>query len=414
MSDEARDELGLPTPADVDRAAALLRGRIVETPCLYARTLSELTGAQVHLKFENFQFTASFKERGALNKLCSLSPAARAAGVVAASAGNHAQAVAWHAKQLGIPATIVMPRHTPDVKVEHTRAFGAEVVLEGESVEAAVAHAEQLSRQRGFTLVHPYDDALVIAGQGTIALEMLDAVPELECLVVPVGGGGLVSGIALAAKARRSTLRVIGVEPARVPSMACALRGEPVPPAPPTVADGLAVRQVGRLTRELVRRHVDELVCVEESEIEAALLLLLEVEKTVVEGAGAVPLAALFAHRERFEGRSVGLVLSGGNIDPLRLSGIIERGLVRSARMTSLRLRVRDVTQALAEILSILEGVSARVVAIRHERAFTGASLDAVDVDCVLETRGPAHVREIVEALNEAGYRPVDLQVGAR
>jgi threonine dehydratase len=414
VSEDSRDALPLPTAADVERAAQLLRGRLVETPCLHARTLSELTGAQVYLKFENLQFTASFKERGALNKLSSLSPAARAAGVVAASAGNHAQAVAWHAKQLGIPATIVMPRQTPDVKVEHTRAFGAEVVLAGDSFEAALAHAEQLSRQRGLTLVHPYDDPLVIAGQGTVALEMLDAVPQLECLVAPVGGGGLVAGMALAARARNPALRVVGVEPARIPSMACALRGEPVPPAPPTVADGLAVRQVGRLTQELVRRHVDELLCVEESEIETALLLLLEVEKTVVEGAGAVALAALLAHRERFAGRHVGLVLSGGNIDPLRLSGIIERGLVRSARLTSLRVRVRDVTQALAEILAILAGVDARVVAIRHERAFTGASLDAVDVDCVLETRGPAHVRQIVEALNEAGYRPVDLQIGAR
>lgn len=403
--------LALPDAADVLRAAALLRGQIVPTPCLAARTLSEIAGASLYIKFENLQFTASFKERGALNKLCALSPAARAAGVVAASGGNHAQAVAYHARRLGIPATIVMPRHTPDVKVEHTRAYGAEVLLEGDSLEVAVTRAEEIARERGLALIHPYDDPLVIAGQGTIALEMLDAVPALECLVVPVGGGGLVAGMALAAKARKPGLRVFGVQPARLPSMRCALRGEPVPQGPPSVADGLAVRQAGRLSAELVRRHVDELLQVEEDEIEQALLLLLEVEKTVAEGAGAVPLAAVLAHRERFAGRQVGLVLSGGNLDPLRLAGMIERGLVRSARLTALRVRVRDVTTALAEVVGILARTGAHVVALRHERAFTGATLDAVDVDFVLETRGVVHVREIAEALNEGGYRPIDLQV---
>jgi threonine dehydratase len=391
-----------------------LRGHVVATPCLHARTLSDTAGASLYLKFENLQFTASFKERGARNKLESLSPAERRAGVVAASAGNHAQAVAFHARQLGIPAAIVMPRQTPDVKVEHTRAFGAEVVLDGDSVEEALAHAERIARERGRVFVHPYDDPLVIAGQGTVALEMLDAVPALEVLVVPVGGGGLVSGMALAAKARRSDLRVIGVEPTRVPSMRCALLGEPVPPAEPTVADGLAVRQPGRLTRELVRRYVDDVLLVEEDQIEEALLLLLEVEKTVVEGAGAAALAAVLAHRERFSGRQVGLVLSGGNVDPLRLSGMIERGLVRSGRLTSLRVRVRDVSAALAEIVVILARTGARVVAVHHERAFTGATLDAVDIDFVLETRGPAHVREIAMQLNEGGFRPVDLQAGGR
>jgi threonine dehydratase len=385
-------------------AAAQLGDAVVRTPCLHSQTLSEISGARVWLKFENLQFTASFKDRGARVKLLSLPDQARARGVVAMSAGNHAQAVARHAQLLGIPATIVMPRFTPNVKVEHTRAFGARVVLHGETLEEAAERAHELEREGGLTFVHPYDDEDVIRGQGTIALEMLEAQPDLEVLLLPVGGGGLIAGNAVAAHGLRPDLEVIGVETSRFPSMAQALRGEPIECGRTTIADGIAVKEPGSLTLPLVREHVREILLVEEREIEDAVLLLLEVEKTVVEGAGAVGLAALLARPERFAGRRVGLVISGGNVDLLTLSSIIQRGLVHSARLVRLRVEVEDRPGALADVCRCIADADGNVVAVHHQRAFTSSPLKAAEVEFVLQTRGPQHIQEILDRLSCEGY----------
>ncbi len=313
---------------DVRRAQTALRGQIVDTPCLHSRTLSDIADCEVFLKFENLQFTAAFKERGAFVKLSALDAAERARGVIAASAGNHAQGVAYHAQRLGIPATIVMPVHAPAVKIERTRAFGAEVILEGQNFDEAKQAATRIAADRGLVFVHAYDDAAVIAGQGTIGLEMLAAQPALDALVVPIGGGGLIGGIALAAKSLRPDLRVIGVQTERFPSMHAAVHGDAAPAfGTSTIADGIAVKSPGRLTEALVRQYVDDIVLVDEGDLEQAIVLLLEIEKTVVEGAGAAGLAALLKHRGLFTGRRVGLVLCGGNIDPLVLAEIIERGV---------------------------------------------------------------------------------------
>ncbi len=323
--------------ADIRDAAERLRGQIERTPFLRSRTLSEITGAELWLKFENLQYTASFKERGALNRLAQLSPDERAAGVVAMSAGNHAQGVAYHAGRLGMRAVIVMPEPTPFVKIESTRKLGAEVVLRGETVEDAAAHARALVEERGLTFIHPFDDPEIIAGQGTVALEMLEDVPDLDVVVVPIGGGGLVSGVATATKALRPDLEVIGVEAALFPSVVRRLRGEPAGPGGPTIAEGIAVKHPGALTMAIIERLVDDVVLVDEPEIEAAVLQLLEIEKTVVEGAGAVGLAAMRSDPERFRGRRVALVLSGGNIDSRLLSAVILRGLVRTERLVRLQ-----------------------------------------------------------------------------
>jgi threonine dehydratase len=389
---------------DIRDAAVAIAGAVVPTPCLSSRTLSEITGAQVFLKFENHQFTASFKERGALTKLLSLSPDQRARGVIAASAGNHAQGVAYHARRLGIPAVIVMPRHTPAVKVEQTRAFGAEVVLAGELFDDAKAHAVELASHRGLTMVHPYDDERVIAGQGTIALEMLQDWPDLDVLVVPIGGGGLISGIALAAKALKPGIEVVGVETQRFPSMYCALKGTAPQFGTTTIADGIAVKQPGALTLPLVRALVSEVLLVDEGDIEQAIVLLLEIEKTVVEGAGAAGLACLLRYRERFAGRQVGLVLCGGNIDPLMLSDIIERGMVRSGRLTRLQVVLRDLPGSLAQVTACLAQANANIEEVHHQRAFTHQPVRSAEVDFVLETRGHEHVAQIIAALAEAGF----------
>jgi threonine dehydratase len=388
----------------VRMAAAAIDGAVNQTPCLLSRTLSEITGAQLYLKFENHQFTASFKERGALNKLLSLTPEQRARGVIAASAGNHAQGVAYHARRLGIPAVIVMPRHTPAVKVEHTRAFGAEVVLYGEVFDDAKARAYELAKQRGFTMVHPYDDEQVIAGQGTIALEMLAAQPELQVLVVPIGGGGMISGMATAAKALRPDLEVIGVQTERFPSMYCALRALEPRFGGTSIADGIAVKAPGRLTLPIVRDLVDDVLLVDEGDIEQAIVLLLEVEKTVVEGAGAAGLACLLRYRDRFVGKRVGLVLCGGNIDPLMLSDIIERGMVRSGRLTRLQVELRDLPGSLAQVTACLAEANANIEEVHHQRAFTHLPLRTAEVDFVLETRSHEHVQQIIEALARAGF----------
>ncbi|HVY06950.1 MAG TPA: threonine ammonia-lyase [Burkholderiales bacterium] len=386
-------------------AAAAISGAVLDTACLHSRTLSEITGAQVYLKFENHQFTASFKERGALSKLLSLDAAQRAAGVIAVSAGNHAQGVAYHARRLGIPSVIVMPRFTPHVKVEQTRAFGAEVILHGENFDEAKAHAMKVMAQRGLTLVHPYDDEKVVSGQGTIALEMLAAHPDIDMLVVPVGGGGMLAGMAVAARAIKPGVRMIGAETMRFPSMAAALAGKKAEFGSNTIADGIAVKEPGKLTLEIIRREVEEVVLVDEGDIEQAMLYLLEIEKTVVEGAGAAGLAALLRHRDKFAGRKVGVVLSGGNIDPLTMTDIIERGMVRSGRLTRLQVELRDLPGSLAKVTAALAEANANIEEVHHERAFTHLPVQSAVVDFVLQTRGHEHVKQIIATLEAAGFK---------
>jgi threonine dehydratase len=390
---------------DIRTAAAAIGNAVIVTPCLLSRTLSDISGAQVFLKFENLQFTASFKERGALNKLLSLNEGQRKAGVIAVSAGNHAQGVAYHARRLGIPAVIVMPRFTPNVKVEQTRAFGAEVILNGENFDEAKTHALDVLEKRRLTLVHPYDDEQVIAGQGTIGLEMLAAQPDLDVLLVPVGGGGMISGIAVAAKGLRPAIQVIGVETLRFPSMRCALKGLKPEFGTNTIAEGIAVKQPGALTLEITRRDVADILLVDEGDIEEAMLLLLEIEKTVAEGAGAVGLAGLLKYRGQFSGKKVGIVLSGGNIDPLTLADIIERGMVRTGRLTRLQVQLRDLPGALAKVTACLADANANIEEVHHERAFTRSPVQSADVDFVLQTRGHDHIREIIAALEAAGFK---------
>lgn len=389
---------------DVRAAAAAIAGGIVETPCMHSRTLSEITGAEIVLKFENQQFTASFKERGALNRLLALTGEERRTGVIAASAGNHAQGVAHHARLLGIPATIVMPRFTPSVKISQTAAFGAEVVLHGETFDQARERAQALSVERGLTVVHPYDDEKVIAGQGTVALEMLAAFPTLDALVVPLGGGGLLSGMAVAARSVRPGIGLYGVQTRRYPGFYRALHDAGDEPGGPTIAEGIAVKRPGRLTLPLVRDLANDVVLVDEGDLEEALLLLLEIEKTVVEGAAAAPLAAVLRHRALFEGKRVGLVLSGGNIDPLMLAAVIERGMVRSGRLSRIRVQLRDQPGALSEVSAIIGNANANIEEVLHHRAFTKLPLQTTEVDFVVRTRGRDHADEVVALLGAAGY----------
>ncbi len=388
---------------DIYEAADSIADNVVKTPCTQSQTLSEITGAEVILKFENHQFTASFKDRGALVKLLSLTPEQRIGGVIAMSAGNHAQAVAYHARRLNIPATIVMPRHTPNVKIERTRAFGAEVILHGDRLDEAYDFAAELAQERDLHLIHPYDDEKIIAGQGTIALEMLETFSDLEMLLIPVGGGGLIAGNAIAAKAIHPSIEIVGVESCRFPSMLQTLEGAPIQCETDTIAEGIAVSDPGHLTVPVVKELVDEILVVDEGQIEKAVLLLLEVEKTVVEGAGAVGLAALIGNRERFEGRKVGLILSGGNIDLLTLSSIIQRGLVRSSRLVRLRVGIPDVPGALAEVTKILGQANANIIEIRHQRAFTNLSLRLAEVEIVIQTLGKEHIGHILQVLADAG-----------
>ena len=389
---------------DIEAAAKVIQGHVVETPCLHSRTLSDITGAQVYLKFENHQFTASFKERGALNKLASLDPAQVKKGVIACSAGNHAQGVAYHAQRLGIPAVIVMPRHTPYVKVEHTQKHGAEVILEGDNFDAAKTYAIEQAASRGLTLVHPYDDERIIAGQGTCGLEMLAQHPALDVLVVAIGGGGLISGIAVAAKAVKPSIEVVGVEMVRFPGMYHAMKGTQPVFAASTIAEGIAVKEPGRLAREIIAKHVAEILLVDEGDIEQSIVMLLEIEKTVVEGAGAAPLAALLRNRERFHGKRVGLVLGGGNIDPLMLAEIVERGMVRAGRLARVLVELRDLPGSLARVTACVAGENANIEEVHHQRAFTTLAVQNAEVDLVLKTRNHEHVKQIVEALKKCGF----------
>ena len=389
--------------ADIQQAAERVHGQVLETPCVESRTLSQLTGTQLFLKMENLQFTASFKERGACNKLVQLSDEEKTRGVIAMSAGNHAQGVAYHAERLGIPATIVMPTFTPGVKVARTRGFGARVILHGDSLEAAYTHAKALAEAQNLVFVHPYDDSAIMAGQGTLALEMLAAQPALDTLVVPVGGGGLIAGIATAAKAIRPGIRVVGVQTQRFPAMVNAVQGTRHPQGGNTIAEGIAVGAPGALCLEVIRQRVDELLLVDEGDIEQAIVLLLEIEKTLAEGAGAAALAALLRHKDRFAGHKVGMVLSGGNIDPQLLAQIIGRGLVRSGRLIRIVISARDVPGSLARITALVAEAGANVDEVHHQRAFTLLAAQNVEIEMVLQTRGHEHVQELLERLRGAG-----------
>jgi threonine dehydratase len=394
-----------------------LRTRVRETPCRESGRLSELTGARVLLKLESLQPTGSFKERGAANRLLLLSDAERKRGVIAASAGNHAQAVARHAALLGIPATVVMPVATPLVKMTATRRLGANVVLSGSSYDDAAKHAADLAAEQGLTVVHPFDDLDVIAGQGTIALELLEQVPDLGAVVVPVGGGGLIAGIGEVLAARAPSVRLIGVESRAFPGMRRALAGldaagttDPPGSTPlvlggKTIADGIAVRRVGELTRPIVQRTVESVVLVDEEEIAEAILLLLEGDKTVAEGAGAVGVAALASGHVRLEGLTVAVVVSGGNIDVNLVSRIIERGLVKTGRLVRFFLVLPDVTGALAELTAVVASSGANILEINHDRTFAGIELGQTLVELVLETRGSTHTTEVRDRLVEEGYR---------
>jgi threonine dehydratase len=391
---------------DIERAAEILHGQISDTPCRHSEKLSELTGAWVLLKYENLQFTGSFKERGALIKLDTLSEQSRKKGVVTMSAGNHAQAVAYRAKKLGIPATIVMPRYTPNVKVENTRGYGAEVILFGEVLSEAAEYANRLVQERDLVLIHPYDDEHIIAGQGTIALEILKCCPDLDVLLVPIGGGGLISGIAVTATAINPYIEIVGVQTSRFPSMRQALLGKPIECGRLSIAEGIAVKTPGEKTLPIIQKRVHDIVLVDEPEIEMAVQILLDVEKTVVEGAGAVGVAALIKHRERFSGRKVGLVLSGGNIDPLVLASIIKRGLVHSGRMIRLHVEVRDIPGALSEVSRCIGAAGANIVEVHHQRSFTNFPLQSAEVEFILTTRGSKHVEEILSSLKDCGFKP--------
>ncbi len=393
------------TLADIHAAQLRLKGHIENTPCLHSRTLSNLTGCQVYLKFENLQFTSSFKERGALNKLSQLTPAERAKGVLAVSAGNHAQGVAYHAQRLNIPATIVMPRFATPVKVASTRSFGATVVLEGDTFDDARAHGLALAQASGLTLVHPFDDLAIIAGQGTIGLEMLAQQPQIDTLLVAVGGGGLISGMASAAHAMAPQIEVFGVQTERFPGVWNAFHAGQRPNGPATVADGIGVKTPGAKTLPIMRKHVKDVLLVSEDDVELAILMLLEIEKTVVEGAGAAGLAALLKHRDQFAGRHVGLVLCGGNIQPLILAEIIERGMVKSGRLARLRFDVHDVPGALADVAMALGQLDANIDEVQHQRAFNALSVDRVQIEVVIQTRGQTHVDDIVTELRGRGYR---------
>jgi threonine dehydratase len=390
--------------ADIRAAAGRLQGQVLSTPCVESRTISQIAGAQVFLKFENLQFTASFKERGACNKLVQLGDAERARGVIAMSAGNHAQGVAYHAQRLGLRAVIVMPRFTPGVKIERTRSFGAEIVLHGDTLDESRNHALQMAQQQQLVFVHPYDDEAIVAGQGTVGLEMLEAVPDLDVLIVAVGGGGLIAGIALAAKAVKPAIEVIGVQALRFPNMFNAVKHEALPQGVSTIAEGIAVGTPGSIPRAIVEKKVDDLVLVDEGDIEQAIVMLLEIEKTLVEGAGAAPLAALLKYPERFRGRKVGLVLGGGNIDPLLLAAIIERGMVRAGRLARIRISARDVPGSLARITAIVSEARANIDEVHHQRAFTMLAAQNVEIELVIQTRGRDHIRGVLDALHTGGF----------
>src|SRR5687767_7708893 len=386
-------------------AARRLEGAIEKTPLVHSRTLSRLTGAEIFLKFENLQFTASFKERGALNKLLSLSAAERSRGVIAMSAGNHAQAVAYHAARLGIPALIVMPKGSPNTKIRNTQVHGARVVLEGENLFEAGRHARELAARENLVFVHPYEDPLIIAGQGTVALEMLEVVPHLEMLVVPVGGGGLISGMATAARALNPRIQIYGVESQNYPSMHQRLAGKPVECGGDTIAEGIAVKDVGNIAFGIIRELVEEVLVVKEETIERAVATLIEIEKTVAEGAGAAALAALLEHPARFAGKRVGLPISGGNIDSRVLASVLMRGLVRDARLVRLRVTMPDVSGSLAKVAGLIADGGGNIVEVQHQRVFSTASAKSTEIEFLIETRDREHTEALIARLESNGVR---------
>ena len=394
-----------PTIDDIRAAAARIQGAVIRTPMLVSRTLSEIIGAEVWLKFENLQFTAAYKERGALNKLIQLSPEERQRGVIAASAGNHAQAVACHAKRLGIPAVIVMPESTPTVKVTQTAGHGAEVVLHGDMFDDAYAKARELALEKGYVFVHPFDDPKIIAGAGTTALEMLEAAPDLDTIVVPIGGGGLMSGVSIASRAIKPDIELIGVEAELYPSMKCAIEDCHMPLGGDTLAEGIAVKQPGELTSRILKDNKVSVALVSERDLERAVAMLVGIEKTVVEGAGAAGLAAMLADRERFRGRKVATILCGGNIDTHLLANVLVRDLVREGRIARLHVAAHDQPGALAAITAKVYEAGVNVIEINHSRIFTRlpAKDTMIEVEC--EAKDPQSIDDVVARLEAAGFR---------
>ena len=393
-----------PTIDDIRAAAQRIKGSVVETPMLVSRTLSEIIGAEVWLKFENLQFTAAYKERGALNKLLQLTDEERSRGVIAASAGNHSQAVAYHAKRLGIPATIVMPEPTPTVKVSQTESHGAQVLLFGAMFDDAYGKACELALENGFVFIHPFDDAQIIAGAGTVGIEMLEAAPELDTIVVPIGGGGLMSGIAIAARALKPDIELIGVEAELYPSMKCAIEGCRMPLGGDTLAEGIAVKQPGELTSRILKELADDVVLVPEREIERTVAMLVGIEKTVVEGAGAAGLAAMLADPGRFKGKKVATLLCGGNIDTHLLANVLVRDLVRQGRIARLRVEAQDQPGALARITEQFFEAGVNIIEIRHSRIFTAlpAKDTVIEVEC--EAKDSASIDRVESMLEDAGF----------
>jgi len=392
------------TLADIEAAARTIAGAVERTPIARSRTLSKIAGCDIWLKFENLQFTASFKDRGAANKLASLTEDQRKRGVAAMSAGNHAQGVAYHAGRLGIPATIVMPVGTPFTKVKHTKNFGAKVVLDGANLSDSFVRAHAIAQAEGLTFIHPYDDPLIVAGQGTVALEMLHDVPALDCLVVPIGGGGLIAGIAIAAKALKPEIEIYGVEAKAYPSMYDAVKGADLPCHGQTIAEGIAVKAPGRLTTPVIAALVKDIFLVREDEMEKALAMLLEIEKTVVEGAGAAPLAAVLANTNLFKGRKVGVVLSGGNIDMRLLSNVILREMTREGRIFSLTIEIEDRPGWLGRIAGVVGEAGGNILEVSHNYLSTNTSAKLADLGMTLEARDAQHAAEIRGKLTEAGF----------
>ena len=397
-------EISQLTADDVRAAAQRISGAIVRTPTLYSRTLSEIAGADIWLKFENQQFTAAYKERGALNAMLLMSGEGDNRGVIAASAGNHAQGLSYHGRRLGIPVTIVMPKTTPTVKVMQTESVGGTVVLEGETYDEADAHARRLETELGLTFIHPFDDPRVAAGQGTVALEMLEDAPEIDTLAIPVGGGGLASGMGTIARAINPDIRLVGVEAELFPSMYNLLKGENRPIGGDTLAEGIAVFEPGKFTSKVLRDLLDDFVLVSETQIEGALALLLQIEKTVVEGAGAAGLAAVLAHRHLFEGRKVGIVLSGGNIDTRLLANVLLRDLARSGRLARLRLYMQDRPGSLFKVVKVFDAHNVNIIEIWHQRIFTHLPAKGLVTDIECETRDREQLDALVAALEAEGY----------
>jgi threonine dehydratase len=394
------------TFAQIEAAARRLKGHIERTPCRHSRTLSKITGAEVWVKFENLQFTASYKERGALNKLLLFTADERRRGVIAASAGNHSQGLAYHGSRLGVPVTIVMPRSTPFVKVQQTRDFGAEVVLDGDGYEDAYSTALRLHNERDLIFVHPFNDIDVMAGQGTIALEMLEDAPDLEILPVPIGGGGLIGGVATAAKHINPAISIIGVEPASFPSFSGRQQGHNAVPGGQTIAEGIQVKQVGDLGFAIANPLIDEVLLVEEPFFERGVALYCNVEKTVAEGAGAAALAAVLAHPDRFAGKKVGLILTGGNIDPRLLASVLQRELVREHRLVSLKIIGDDRPGLLATVSGVIGAMGANIVEVSHNRLALDVPAKGAEFDIMIETRDAKHTDEIIAALAQRGYPP--------